>query len=151
MKKPQFPHCNTLYTIGWILTIPILIEISTCCTLFSIWIAWLLLFIVTIISGIRVFQGFRQKCYKFSWGLLAQVALGFVILAFFQLSFNHTIQTPMSHPVTGDVVEVSEPIILPHDSTPHNIEVKPVDTIKDNKSVKDNHKVHSARIRKSVR
>lgn len=115
MKKPQFEHCNTIYTVAWILTIPILIDICTCCTLYSFWIVWLLFLIVSVLSLIRVWHGFLQKCYKFSWGLMAQLALGFAILGFFQLSFNHTIDTPLSHAVSSDIVEIANPV-LDHDS-----------------------------------
>ncbi len=111
MKKPVFPHCNTIYTISWILTVPILIDISTACTLFSFWIVWLLFFLVSILSIIRLWHGFAQKCYKFSFGLLAQLALGAAILGFFQLSFNDVIQTPLSHPKTPDIVEIANPML----------------------------------------
>ena len=109
MKKPIFPHCNTIFTISWILTVPLLINICTGCNLFSFWIAWLLFFVITIISIIRLVHGFRQKCYKFSFGLMAQLILGAVVLGFFQLSFNHVIETPVSDPVTPTVVEIAPP------------------------------------------
>lgn len=112
MKKPVFPHCNTLFTISWILTLPILLDICTACTLISFWLVWFFYFLVLIISIIRLWHGFAQKCYKFSFGLLAQLALGAAILIFFQLSFNNVIHTPFSHSVSPDVVEIANPVIL---------------------------------------
>ncbi|MDE5886000.1 MAG: hypothetical protein K2H46_00250 [Muribaculaceae bacterium] len=109
MKKPTFPHSNTLFTISWILTIPILIDICTGCNLFSFWIAWLLFFIVAIISLVRIVYGFRQKLYKFCFGLIGQLLLGAGVLLFFQLSFNHIIDTPVSDPITPTVVEITPP------------------------------------------
>lgn len=111
MKKPVFPHCNTIYTISWILTVPILIDICTACTLFSFWVVWLLFILVLIISIIRLWHGFAQKCYKFCWGLIAQLLLGGLILGFFQLSFNNVIQTPLSHSVAPDIVEIANPVL----------------------------------------
>lgn len=110
MKKPVFPHCNTVFTISWILTIPLLINICTGCNLFSFWVSWILFAIISCISIVRLWFGFRQKCYKFSWGLIGELALGAVILGFFQLSFNDVIQTPVSHPVTPAMVEIAPPV-----------------------------------------
>ncbi|MBD5357012.1 MAG: hypothetical protein HDR88_08435 [Bacteroides sp.] len=118
MKKPVFKHCNTIFTISWILTIPLLINICTGCNLFSFWVSWLLFYLILIISIIRIVYGFKQHCYKFSWGLIAQLALGAVVLAFFQLSFNHVIKTPVSDPVTPTEFTIEPPkIILPEDSS----------------------------------
>lgn len=110
MKKPVFRHCNTIYTISWILTLPILIDICTACTLFSFWVVWLLYFAVLLISLVRLVHGFAQKCYKFCWGLIAQLLLGAAILVFFQLSFNDVIRNPLNHSVTPDVVEIENPV-----------------------------------------
>lgn len=112
MTKPVYKHCNTIYTISWILTVPILIDICTACTLFSFWIVWLLFFLVLILSIIRLWHGFAQKCYKFSWVLIAQLLLGAAILCFFQLSFNNIIHTPLSHSVTPDIVEIADPVLV---------------------------------------
>lgn len=117
MNKPVFKHCNTVYTISWILTVPILLDICTACTLFSFWLVWLLFGIVFVLSVIRIFHGFAQKCYKFSWGLIAQLLLGGAILTFFQLSFNHVIDTPLSNSVTPDIIEIAKPDII-DDSIP---------------------------------
>ncbi|MBD5309019.1 MAG: hypothetical protein HDS10_01100 [Bacteroides sp.] len=117
MKKPVFKHSNLIFTISWLLTLPILLDICTGCNLFSFWIAWLLYFLVFIISVIRLVHGFSQKCYKFSFGLIAQLMLGAAILLFFQLSFNHIIETPVSDPVTPTVVEIAPPKALDIDST----------------------------------
>ena len=135
MKKPVFPHCNLVYTISWILTVPILIDISTACTLFSFWLVWLLFFLVTIISIIRLWHGFAQRCYKFCWSLIAQLLLGAAILGFFQLSFNNIIHTPFSHSLTPDIVEIANPVLVV-DSTKdktidsrHSVELRS-DTVK---------------------
>lgn len=111
MNKPEFKHSNTIYTISWILTVPILIEISTACTLFSMWIAWFLYFIVLFLSIIRIFHGFAQKCFKFCLSLMAQLLLGAIVLGFFQLSFDNIIHTPLSHSKEPDVVEVVNPML----------------------------------------
>lgn len=116
MNKPVFNHSNFVYTVSWILTLPILIDICTGCTLFSFWIVWLFYAGVLLLSIIRLVHGFRQKCYKFCWGLIAQLAIGAGILAFFQLSFNDIIQTPVSHAIAPDVVDIENPI-LPNDSS----------------------------------
>lgn len=117
MKKPVFNHCNTVFTISWILTIPLLINICTGCNLFSFWVSWLLFFLILVISIIRLVHGFKQHCYKFSWGLIAQLLLGAAILAFFQLSFNRIIVTPVSDPVTPTELTIAPPkIIEPIDS-----------------------------------
>lgn len=110
MKKPVFAHSNTLFTISWILTLPILLDICTACTLISFWIVWIFYIAVLIISLVRIFYGIKQKCYKFCWGLLGQLALGAAILLFFQLSFNRVIETPVSDPVTPDIVNIVNPI-----------------------------------------
>ena len=119
MKKPVYNYSYALYTASWILTVPILIDICTACTLFPVWIVWMLFAIVVIISIIRLFHGFAQKCYKFSWGLIAQLLAGAAILAFFQLSFNHVIETPVSNSVTPDVLEIANPIQLNDSATSH--------------------------------
>lgn len=111
MKKPVFNHCNTVFTISWILTLPILIDICTGCTLFSFWIVWIFYFAVLGISIIRLVHGFRQKCYGFCWGLIAQLLLGAAILLFFKLSFNDIINTPVSHAVVPDDVEITNPVV----------------------------------------
>ena len=112
MKKPLFRYSNTVYNISWILTVPILIEISTACTLFSLWIAWFLYILVLILSIIRLVHGFAQRCYKFCWSLIAQLLLGAIILGFFHLSFNNVIHSPFSHSVAPDVVEVANPVLV---------------------------------------
>ncbi|MDE5675738.1 MAG: hypothetical protein K2I44_10420 [Muribaculaceae bacterium] len=116
MDKPQFSYCNTIFTISWILTVPLLINICTGCNLFSFWVSWILFFLITIISIIRLVHGFRQKCYKFCWGLIGELLLGACVLGFFQLSFNDVIKTPVSHPVTPTVVDIAPPVVLDPDS-----------------------------------
>lgn len=110
MNKPVFKHSNVWYTISAILTIPLLIDICTACHLFSLWLAWLLFFLICIISIVRLWFGFRQHCYKFSWGLIGQLILGAGVLIFFQLSVNRVIETPVSHPVTPAVVNIIDPL-----------------------------------------
>lgn len=110
MKKPQFRHSDALYTATWLLAIPILVEICTACTLYSMWIAWVLLFFVAVLVIWRMVFALKQKCWAFAGSLFGQLALAVAILIFFQLSFNNVIQTPLSHPVSTDVVEVSNPI-----------------------------------------
>lgn len=134
MKKPLFKHCNTIYTISWILTIPLLINICTGCNLFSFWVSWFLFALIFIISVIRLIHGFSQHCYKFSWGLIAQLALGAVILAFFQLSFNRVIVTPVSDPVTPDKLSIKVPAII--DDTIHNDHVRDHNAPKSQKKIK---------------
>lgn len=120
MKKPVFEYSKSIFTLSWLLTVPLLIDICTGCNLFSFWVAWLLYFCVFIISVIRLVHGFRQKCYKFSFGLIAQLLLGAVVLLFFQLSFNHIIETPVSDPVTPAVVEIAPPKGLDIDTVSTN-------------------------------
>ncbi len=132
MNKPQFNHSNTIYTISWILTVPILIEISTACTLFSMWIAWVLFFLVALLSLIRIWHGFAQKCYKFSISLFSQLVLGFIVLGFFQLSFNNVFHTPFSHSLKPDIVEVANPVLVV-DSTKN----KPADPEKNHSEIKE--------------
>lgn len=127
MKKPNFTHSNTLFTISWILTVPLLIDICTGCNLFSFWLSWLLLFMITIISIVRLIYGFKQKCYKFCFGLIAQLLLGAVVLGFFQLSFNHIIKSPVSDPVTPTVLEITPPKGLGIDTV--NVDKKAVDSV----------------------
>lgn len=110
MNKPVFKHSNVWYTISAILTIPLLIDICTACHLFSLWLAWLLFFLICIVSIIRLWFGFKQHCYKFSWGLIGQLLLGGAVLIFFQLSVNRVIETPVSHPVTPAVVNIIDPL-----------------------------------------
>lgn len=109
MKKPVFKHSGMWYTISALLTIPLLIDICTACHLFSLWIAWLLLILIGIVSIIRLVFAFRQHCYKFAWGLIGQVLLGVVVLLFFQLSYTNVIETPVSHPVTPALVDIAAP------------------------------------------
>lgn len=136
MKKPVFSYCNTLFTISWILTVPILIDISTACTLFSFWLVWLLYFLVLIISIIRLWHGFAQKCYKFCFSLFGQLALGAIILGFFQLSFNNIIHTPFSKARTPDIVDIANPVLVV-DSAKNKTETEKSDI----KSIKhDGHK-----------
>lgn len=116
MKKPQFPHCNTIFTISWILTVPLLINICTGCNLFSFWVSWILFFLILIISVVRLVFRFKQGCTKFCWGLIGELALGAVVLGFFQLSFNDVIKTPVSDPVTPAVVNIAPPAVLHQDS-----------------------------------
>lgn len=125
MKKPVFAHCNTIYTLSWILAVPILIDISTACTLVSFWIVWVLFFLVLFLSAIRLWHGFAQKCYKFCWSLIAQLVGIATILLFFQLSFNNVIHTPLSHSVTPDIVEIANPVLV-EDSMNNKIEYKSV-------------------------
>lgn len=110
MKKPIFKHSESLFTLSWLFTIPILVDICTACTLFSFWLVWFFFAIVLIISIIRIAHGFHQGCYKFSWGLIGQLIAGAAILLFFQLSFNDIIKTPVSHPVSPDILEITNPI-----------------------------------------
>lgn len=112
MKKPEFPYSNILFTISWILTVPILIDISTACTLFSFWVVWFLFILVFLISAVRLWHGFAQKCYKFCFSLISQLCLGFIILGFFQLSFNNVIHTPFSHQIAPDIVEITNPVLV---------------------------------------
>lgn len=115
MNKPVFKHSIIWYSASAVLSIPLLIDICTACHLFSLWIAWLLFFLICGISIVRLWFGFRQKCYKFSWGLIGQLLLGAGVLIFFQLSYNRVIETPVSHPVTPAVVNITDPF-TPHDS-----------------------------------
>ena len=116
MKKPVFPYSGTVFAISALLTVPLLIEICTACNLFSLWIAWMLFALICVVSAIRLVHGFRQKCYKFCWGLIAQLVAGGVILTFFQLSYNNIIQTPVSHPLSPAVVDIKPPEVLVKDS-----------------------------------
>ena len=111
MTKPQFKYAKACYALSAILTIPLLIDICTACHLFSLWIAWLLLFLICIISTIRLWFAFSQGLYKFAWGLIAQILLGAGVLIFFQLSYNRVINTPVSNPVTPAVVDIADPIL----------------------------------------
>ncbi|MCH5232988.1 MAG: hypothetical protein J1E78_05045 [Muribaculaceae bacterium] len=117
MNRPVYKHSKVLYTISAILTIPLLIDICTACHLFSLWIAWLLFTIICGISAVRLWFGFSQKCYKFAWGLIAQLLLGAGVLTFFQLSYTNVIETPVSHPITPAVVNIAPPVIE-HDTVP---------------------------------
>lgn len=108
--KPVFRFSRGCYMISAILSIPLLIDICTACHLFSLWIAWLLFFLICIVSAIRLWFAFRQHCYKFAWGLIGQVLLGAGVLIFFQLSINRVIETPVSNPVTPAVVDIKDPI-----------------------------------------
>lgn len=128
MTKPAFKHSKLLYSISAILTIPLLIDICTACHLFSLWIAWFLLFLIAGISAVRLWFAFTQKCYKFAWGLIGQLMLGAGVLIFFQLSINNVIETPVSHPVTPDVVDIAPPVILPDTSKSKDKKIYKKDT-----------------------
>lgn len=124
MNKPVFKYSKVWYVVSAILTIPLLIDICTACHLFSLWIAWLLFFIICLISFVRLWFGFRQHLYKFSWGLIGQLLLGAGVLIFFQLSYNRVIETPVSDPVTPAVVDITDPFLSldsAHKSEPKNI------------------------------
>lgn len=110
MTTPVFRYSKALFIVSAVLTIPLLIDICTACHLFSLWIAWLLFFLICIVSFIRLWFGFRQKLYNFSWGLIGQLLLGAAVLIFFQLSYNRVINTPVSNPVTPAVVDIVNPI-----------------------------------------
>ncbi|MCH5226215.1 MAG: hypothetical protein J1F16_00135 [Muribaculaceae bacterium] len=109
-NKPVFKHYKIWYAVSAILTIPLLIDICTACHLFTLWIAWLLFFLICIISFVRLWFAFKQHLYKFAWGLIAQLLLGAGVLIFFQLSYNRVIETPVSNPVTPAVVNIVNPI-----------------------------------------
>lgn len=115
MNKPVFKYSKACYAISAVLAIPLLIDMCTACHLFSLWLAWILFILIGIISIVRLWFGFRQKCYKFSWGLIGQLLLGAAVLIFFQLSINRVIETPVSHPVTPAVVDIQDPFV-PKDS-----------------------------------
>lgn len=110
MKKPVFRHSQLTYTLSAILTIPLLIDFCTACHLFPLWLAWSLFTLIGIISCVRLWFAFSQKCYKFAWGLIGQVVLGAVVLTFFQLSYTHIIQTPVSNPETPAILDIAPPI-----------------------------------------
>ena len=110
MNKPVFKHSKIWYAVSAVLTIPLLIDMCTACHLFSLWIAWLLFILICAISLVRLWFGFKQHCYKFSWGLIGQLLLGACVLVFFQLSINRVIMTPVSHPVTPAVVNIADPL-----------------------------------------
>ena len=111
MNKPVFKYSKLCYAISAILSIPLLIDMCTACHLFSLWIAWILLILIAAISFIRLWFGFKQHLYKFSWGLIGQLLLGAGVLIFFQLSYNDVIETPVSNPVTPAVVNINDPFI----------------------------------------
>lgn len=111
ITKPVFKYSKVLYAASAVLTIPLLIDICTACHLFSLWIAWLLFFLICGISFVRLWFGFRQHLYKFSWGLIGQLVLGAAFLIFFQLSYNRVIETPVSNPVTPAVVDITDPFL----------------------------------------
>lgn len=110
MQKPVFKYSRIWYGISVVLTIPLLIDICTACHLFSLWIAWLLFFLICLVSFVRLWYAFTQHLYKFAWGLIGQLLLGAAILLFFQLSYNRVIETPVSNPVTPAVVDIVDPI-----------------------------------------
>ena len=127
MNKPVFKHSKGVYIASALLTIPLLIDICTACHLFSLWIAWLLFTIICGISAVRLWFGFSQKCYKFSWGLIGQLLLGAAVLTFFQLSYTNVIETPVSHPITPAVVDIAPPdldIDTIHHTKPNAIETE---------------------------
>lgn len=109
MTKPVFKYSKIWFVASAILTIPLLIDMCTACHLFSLWIAWLLFFLICIISIVRLWFAFKQHLYKFAWGLIGQLLLGAAVLIFFQLSYNRVIETPVSNPITPAVVNISDP------------------------------------------
>lgn len=111
MTKPVFKYSKVAYAASAVLTIPLLIDICTACHLFSLWIAWLLFILIGAISIVRLWFGFRQKCYRFSWGLIGELLLGAGVLVFFQLSYNRVINTPVSNPLTPAVVDIQDPFL----------------------------------------
>ena len=111
MNKPVFKYSKIWFAASAVLSIPLLIDMCTACHLFSLWIAWLLLILIGAISSVRLWFGFKQKCYKFSWGLIGQLLLGAGVLIFFQLSYNRVIETPVSNPLTPAVVDISDPFL----------------------------------------
>lgn len=110
-QKPVFKYSKYWFAASAVLSIPLLIDICTACHLFSLWIAWLLFFLICIISFIRLWFAFKQKCFKFAWGLIGQLLLGAGVLIFFQLSYNRVIETPVSNPVTPAVVDIEDPLL----------------------------------------
>lgn len=135
MTKPVFKYSKLVFAISAILTIPLLIDICTACHLVPLWIAWLLFTLICGISAVRLWFGFSQKCYKFSWGLIGQLILGGAVLTFFQLSYTNVIETPVSHPVTPAVVDIAPPVIA-HDSIPKSAERYP-----EHKFINDKHNI----------
>lgn len=113
MSRPIFKYSNIWYWASAVLTIPLLIDMCTACHLFSLWIAWALFILICLISCVRLWYGFSQHLYKFSWGLIGQLVLGAVVLIFFQLSYNRVIETPVSNPVTPAVVNIADPLVKP--------------------------------------
>lgn len=61
--------------------------------------------------------------------------LGGIVLIFFQLSYNRVIETPVSHPITPAVVNISDPF-LELDSTHKATDKKDIEshshTVKEN-------------------
>lgn len=108
-RIPVFKFSKGWYAISAILSIPLLIDMCTACHLFPLWIAWILFFLIVIVSAIRLWFAFRQHLYKFSWGLIGQLLLGAGVLIFFQLSYNRVIETPVSDPLTPAVVDIVDP------------------------------------------
>ena len=135
MQRPVFKYSGVWYALSAVLSIPLLIDICTACHLFSLWIAWLLFFLICGVSIVRLWYAFRQHLYKFAWGLIGQLLLGAGVLIFFQLSYNKVIETPVSHPVTPAVVNIVDPIVA-LDST-HKSESKknihPLDEVNSSK------------------
>lgn len=117
-QKPVFKYSVLCYAISAVLSIPLLIDICAACHLFPLWIAWILFILIGAVSIIRLWFAFRQRCYKFAWGLIGQILLGAGVLIFFQLSYNRVIDTPVSHPVTPAVVDITDPF-LPKDTVHH--------------------------------
>lgn len=113
MNKPVFKYSKIWFAISAILTIPLLIDICTACHLFPLWVAWALFILISAISLVRLWYGFSQHLYKFSWGLIGQLLLGAGILVFFQLSYNRVIETPVSNPITPVVVNIADPLLKP--------------------------------------
>lgn len=150
MKKPEFKHSRLLYAISAALTIPLLIDICTACHLFSIWIAWLLLFLIGVVCIIRLVFAFRQHCYKFAFGLIGQFLLGAAVLTFFQLSYTNVIEDAVSHPVTPAVIDIAPPV-LSHDtvkaSNVSTDSLKLIDSIHKNDSkrreIHHHHQIHN--------
>ena len=136
MKKPEFRFSKFTYVISAILTIPLLIDFCTACHLFPLWLAWCLFFLIVIISGVRLWFAFAQHCYKFAIGLIGQILLGAGILTFFQLSYTDVIETPVSHPETPVVINITPPI-TDLDSTAKKDSEKKTEKVSGTKSEKE--------------
>lgn len=138
-QKPVFKYSTAWFAASAVLTIPLLIDICTACHLFSLWIAWLLMILIGGVSLVRLWFAFKQHCYKFAWGLIGQLLLGVGVLIFFQLSYNRVIETPVSHPLTPDIINIANPI-LELDSTHKSAAKKSDSTASDKKPEPEIHK-----------